>query len=88
MKRSGRGLKVNRKAFRDFVTVLSTLVRISGNFSRQKKLDLIYANTRPEYKLLVGRQDFAILSQLTEKAEEYEAFLKLGKRFDLLPFPR
>lgn len=64
------------ESFRDFVVAIMTLIRRHGTLSEQGKLDLIYNNMRPEYKLMVRRRDFCSLAEMMERAEDYEAYLR------------
>ena len=64
------------ESFRDFVIAITTLIRRHGLLSEQGKLDLIYNNMRPEYKLMVRRRDFSSLAEMMERAEDYEAYLR------------
>lgn len=69
------------ESFRDFVISLTTLIRRSGRYSNQEKLDLVYLNMRPEYKFMIRRLDFCSLPDLIERAEEYEELLRERKNF-------
>lgn len=77
----------DHEPFRDFVIAITTLIRRSGNFSEQAKLDLVYANMRPDYKLLVRRSEFYTLERMIELAEEYEAYLREKSSFRSPPPP-
>lgn len=63
--------------FRDFVTAIMTLIRRSAALSEQGKLDVIYKNMRPDYKLMVRRQDCSSLADMMDRAEDYEAYLRI-----------
>lgn len=69
------------ESFRDFVIALTTLIRRSGEYSNQQKLNLVYANMRPEYKFMIRRQDFSSLTELIERAEEFEELVRERKTF-------
>lgn len=73
--------------FRDYVVAISTLIRRRGTFSGQEKLELIFTNMRPDYKIMVRRQDFGTLAQLIERAEDYEAYLRERNAFRPPPPP-
>lgn len=75
------------ETFRDFVLAITTLIRRSNNFSAHRKLETIYSNMRPDYKLMVRRSDFNTLPELTLRAEEYEAFEKARRDFRPPPPP-
>lgn len=64
------------ESFRDFVIAITTLLRRSGSLSRHSQLDLIYKNMKPEYKIMVRRQDCVTLTDLIERAEDYEAYIR------------
>lgn len=66
---------------------ITTLLRTSGNFFVQGKLDIIYENMKPDYKIMVRRQDCAILAQLIEQAEDYEAYIRDKMNFRPLHLP-
>jgi len=69
------------ESFREFVIALTTLVRRSGEYSNQQKLNLVYSNMRPEYKFMIRRQDFTTLPELIERAEEFEELVRERKTF-------
>lgn len=73
--------------FRDYVTAVMTLIRRSGAFSQQQKLDVIYRNMRPEYKVMVRKQDCTSLARMMEGAEEYETYLRGRDSFRPPPTP-
>lgn len=73
--------------FREFVVALSTLARRNGNFSRYRLLELLYANMRPEYKIMVCWNDFTTLDELIDKAENYEAYVRARNSFRPPPTP-
>lgn len=73
--------------FRNYVVAITTLIRRQGNLSGQERLDLIFSNMRPDYKLMVRRQDCVSLAQLMERAEEYEAYLRDRETFRPPPPP-
>lgn len=69
------------ESFRDFVISLTTLIRRSGDYSNQQKVNLVYSNMRPEYKFMIRRQDFCSLAELIERAEEFEELVRERKTF-------
>lgn len=75
------------ETFRMFVIALTTLIRRGGTFTEQDKLDVIYSNMKPEYKMMVRRQDCQSLSQMVERAEEYEAYVRERMAFRAPPPP-
>jgi len=62
--------------FTDYVVALLTLIRRIGTFSESDKLERIYKNMHPSYKLHVRKRDFVNLPGLIKVAEEYEAILR------------
>lgn len=76
-----------REPFRDYVVAITTLIRRRGIHSGHQKLEQIYSNMRPDYKMMVRRQDFGTLTQLIERAEEYEAFVREKNAFRPPPPP-
>lgn len=75
------------ESFRCFVVAVGTPIRRSGGFSEVEKLDLLYRNMRPDYKLFVRRQGFSSLPQMIERAEHYGAYLREKASFRPPPFP-
>lgn len=76
-----------QESFRDFVTAISTLIRRNGTLSKQASLDVIYNNMRPDYKLLVRRQDCGSLAEMMDRAEDFEAYLREKSAFRPPPRP-
>lgn len=77
----------DNESFRCYLTAIATLIRRSGEFSAQQKLNLVYTNMKPDYKLMVRRSDFATIPELTRRAEEYEAYLRDRSTFRPPPPP-
>lgn len=75
------------ESFRDYVTAIMTLMRRSGNFSEHQKLEQIYENIYPEYRTMIRRHDFTSLSELTARAEEYEAYVRARQTYRPPPPP-
>lgn len=73
--------------FRQYVVAISTLMRRRGGFSVYEKLERIYANMHPSYKLYTRRRDFDNLSGLLKTAEEYESFVRDKQNFRPPPSP-
>lgn len=73
--------------FRQYVVALSTLIRRRGGFSEVERLERIYANAHPSYKIYVRRRDFANLSGLMKMAEEYEACMRERQNYRPPPSP-
>lgn len=67
----GRQQKQN-EPFKTFATELLTKMRRAGGFSTEDKLERLYENMSPEYKLYVRRRDVRSISELTTLAAEYE----------------
>lgn len=77
----------DKEPFRDFVTALTTLMRRRGGFLPQDKLDILYSNMRPEYKLTVRREDCRTVSELITQAEHYESYIRDIANFQPPPNP-
>lgn len=75
------------ESFRDFVVALNTLIRRRGSISAHDRLDLLYSNMRPDYKLMVRRNDFLTLTELIKRAEDYESYLRDKSAFRPPPPP-
>lgn len=75
------------ESFRNYVVAITTLVRRRGTFSTHDRLELIFSNMRPEYKVMIRRQDFGTLAQLMERAEDYEAYVRDKSTFRPPPPP-
>lgn len=73
--------------FRSFVVNLCTLIRRSGGYSLEEKLDRIYCNMRPEYKLTLKRQSVKSLSEIIKEAESYESYVREKNLFKSPPNP-
>ncbi|XP_046688051.1 uncharacterized protein LOC124373750 [Homalodisca vitripennis] len=54
---------------RTFVVALNTLMRRRGGMTPVDKLDRLYANMHPKYKLSLKRQDIRTISELISSAE-------------------
>lgn len=77
----------DKEPFRDFVTALTTLMRRRGGFLPQDKLDILYSNMRPEYKLTVRREDCRTVPELITQAEHYESYIRDIANFQPPPNP-
>lgn len=73
--------------FRNYVVAISTLIRRRGGFTERDRLDRIYTNMHPNYKLYVRRRDFANLAGLMKITEEYESCLREKQNFRPPPSP-
>lgn len=62
--------------FKNFVVALLTLMRRRGGFTSEEKLNRIYCNTRPEYKLTMRREDFTSVQAMMKEAENYESYVR------------
>jgi len=58
--------------FTRYSTVMMTLMRRAGGFSREEQLDLIYENMHPEYKAYVRVDDVRSIAELQSRAKEFE----------------
>lgn len=61
-----------KEAFKDYSTAMSTLFRRGKKSSDQDKLERIYDNMNPEYKLYIHRNSVNSLAELTKQAADYE----------------
>lgn len=75
------------EVFRNYVVAISTLMRRRGGFTVHDKLDRIYMNMHPNYKLYVRRRDFKNLAGLMKVTEEYETCLRERSNFRPPPSP-
>lgn len=60
------------ESIREFVAAIQTLMRRFGEISPNHKLERIYQNLKPDYKLFIHRADFRTLTELMKLGEEYE----------------
>lgn len=58
--------------FTRYSTVMMTLMRRAGGFSREEQLELIYDNMHPEYKTYVRVDEVHSIAELQLRAKEYE----------------
>ncbi|EFN73159.1 hypothetical protein EAG_10222, partial [Camponotus floridanus] len=58
--------------FARYSTVMMTLMRRAGGFSREEQLDVVYENMHPEYKAYVRVDDVRSLAELQFRAKEFE----------------
>lgn len=66
----------DREPCKSFVVSLSTLIRRRGGYSEEDKLERIYNNLKPGYKLYIRRSEVKTLPELLSRAEEYESILR------------
>jgi hypothetical protein len=76
-----------RETCRDFVVAISTLIRRRGGHAAREKLDRIYANLRPDYKFYIRREQLRNLTDLVQRAEEYESLLRDRSTYRPPPSP-
>ena len=62
--------------FQKYATAMLTNMRRAGKFSPEEQLDRLYENMNPEYKLYIRLDDLTSLSDLSDRAAEYEAIEK------------
>lgn len=67
----GRYQKVD-EPFMHYSTVMITLMRQAGGFSRAEQLEILYDNMYPEYKTYVRVDDVRDLAELQSRAREFE----------------
>lgn len=77
----------DQESIKQFSVAIGTLMRRRGGYTELDKLERIYANMRPEYKLYVRRKDFNTLQELVRLAEGYESYLREKKNFHPPPHP-
>lgn len=77
----------DNEAFRNFVVALTTLMRRRGGLSVQQRLDIIYSNMRPDYKMTMRRQDFYSLEDMLRQAEHVESYFREKALFRAPPPP-
>lgn len=75
------------ESFREFVITISTLIRRCGSFSVQAKLDIVYKNMKPEYKIMVRHQECVTLADLISRTEVYESYVRDKESFRPPPSP-
>jgi len=74
-----------KESFKDFVIALTTLIRRRGGFTEEEKVDLLYNNMRPDYKLTVRRGEVRSVAELIRSSEHYESYLR--EKANYLPPP-
>lgn len=65
-------LQLKDQSIADYVIAIQTKMRRVKDMTEQKKLDRIYTNMLPEYKLYIRRREFRTLDELLELGDEYE----------------
>lgn len=73
--------------FKHYAIALCTLIRRRGGLTVNDKLERLYSNMHPNYKMYVRRRDFVNLPGLMKVAEEYETCLKEKSNFRPPPSP-
>lgn len=73
--------------FKQYVVAISTLIRRRGGFSEVEKLDRVYKNMHPSYKIYVRQRDFVNLAGLIKVAGDYETFLRDKSNYRPPPNP-
>lgn len=74
----GRHQKSTEK-FAPYVTVMMTLMRRAGGYSREEQLDLVYENMHPAYKHYIRIDDVRNMAELQARATEYEDIIQEQK---------
>lgn len=62
-----------REKGRDFVLAILTLMRRAGINSEERRIDIIYRNLRPEYRLYFKKSEIYSMKDMLNMLEEYEA---------------
>lgn len=65
--------------FAQYVTVMMTLMRRAGGYSRDEQLEIIYDNMNPAYKHYVRIDDVRSITELQARAAEYEDIVQEQK---------
>lgn len=73
------------ESFKAYMVALQDLMRQAG-YSEERKLERLYENANPKYKLYIKRRDFRNLRELLELAGDYEDVSKESAVFQ--PAPR
>lgn len=63
------------QSFKEYQLAIQALMRFVPAMRKREKLDRIYNNCRPEYKVYAKRHDFRTLSELRNMAETYESIM-------------
>lgn len=69
-------LQKPQESFREYFTNISTLLRRGKTVTETEKLDRIYDNMLPEFKLYVRRNTVNSITELTREATEYELIVE------------
>lgn len=62
--------------FRNFVVAITTLIRRRGGYTMADKLDRIYCNMKPDYKLSIRREKCSTIQDMIQEAEYYESYVR------------
>lgn len=65
--------------FAQYVTVMMTLMRRAGGYSRDEQLEVIHENMNPAYKHYVRIDDVRNIVELQTRAAEYEDIIQEQK---------
>lgn len=74
--------------FRTFAVSMLTLMRRRGGFSPDEKLNILYSNMKPEYKLTIKQKEITSVSDMIEHAEHYEGYLRAQDSYQAPPLPK
>lgn len=72
----------------EYITAIRTLIRRDGSFDPIQELERIYKNLLPEYKMYIRPQDYKNLSELQDKALEYENIQEEIRSREIYKTPR
>ncbi len=73
--------------FRNFVVAINTLMRRRGDLSLAQRLDIIFSNMKPDYKLTVKRHEIFSVDELLRQAEHVESYWREKALFRPPPPP-
>lgn len=73
--------------FSDYWIALNTLIRRHGQLSNEEIIERAFENLRPEYKLYIRRKDFSTITDLHERALEFEEIKAANVSFVAPPHP-
>jgi hypothetical protein len=76
-----------KETARSYSVAINTLLRRLGTGTTEEKLQRVYENLQPKYKLYIKRRDFATLDELLELATEYEELEEAAVEFCPPPPP-
>jgi hypothetical protein len=73
--------------YRKYATDLLTMMRRAGGYAEEEKLDVLYENLAPKYKLYVRRDMVRRTNDLLRNAEEYEHITAQSRERQPTPRP-